>query len=144
MIFRSGASRGISSENPGLSQVVINPCACARFLSPEGFCAPSRCHSERRDSRFVCAAVKNDLNKSGPAQTIRRGRDMPAQSNIVSRLFLSFGIYWLLFCWWTQYKKTRGRCHAERESNRLCGDWFVRAADGAGRSVRDAFQSKRG
>ena len=33
---------------------------------------------------------------------------MSGQFNIVSRLFLSFGIYWLLFCWLTQYKKTRG------------------------------------
>ncbi len=69
---------------------------------------------------------------------------MPAQSNIVSRLFLSFGIYWLLFCLLTQYKKTRGRRHAEREPDRLRGDWFVRAAHGAGRSLRDALQPKRG
>src|SRR5215471_19351156 len=116
MIRKFGASRDRSSENCGLSQVVISACACGRFFTPAARLAPSRCQSKDRESRFRCAAVKNDANRSGPAQTMRRGRGMPAQSNIVSRLFLSFSIYWLLFCALTQYKKAReSGPHAERE-----------------------------
>jgi len=71
---------GRSSENEGLSQVVISASALASFFLKAGVIVRALSLRQRNeaDNRLCWAGEKKELNKSRPAQIMRFGRGMRA------------------------------------------------------------------
>src|SRR5512142_1520412 len=90
MMRSCGARRSRFSEKLGLSHVVIKACTFWSFFSSELTSRESSiCQRNRRDRRFACGRGKKDAKRSGPAHTIRLGRDMGIS-------LTSFGTYFFL------------------------------------------------